>query len=114
MNKAQATVRMAAVQTNSILEIQLREAARQMLVVALRAEADEYIKQAVGERDQNGRQLVVGNGLSQERTLQTSVGTMHIRQPRVDDGREGYHFTSAILPRYVRRTMNIDAMVATL
>ena len=83
MNKAQATVRMAAVQTNSILEIQLRESARQMLVVALRAEADEYIKQAVGERDQNGRQLVVGNGLSQERSLQTSVGTMHIRASRV-------------------------------
>jgi len=114
MNKAQATVRIDTVQTNSILETQVRIAAREMLVVALREEADAYITQAQSARDSGGRQLVVGNGLSQERTIQTSIGTMHVRQPRVHDGRDGYHYTSAILPPYVRRTMNIDAIVATL
>ena len=69
-----------------------------MLVAALRAEADEYIRQAFCERDEHGRQVVVGNGLSQERTLQTSMGTMPIRQPRVDDWSDCYQFTSAILP----------------
>jgi len=114
MNKAQATVRMESVQTNSVLEITLRSAAREMLEIALRAEADAYIRQAQSERDDRQRQMVVGNGLGQERTVQTSVGTMNVRQPRVHDRREGHHFTSAILPPYVRRTMQIDAMVATL
>lgn len=114
MNKAQATVRMESVQTNSILETTLREAAREMLAVALRIEADDYMEQAKSERDAQNRRMVVGNGLTQERTIQTSIGTLSVRQPRVNDRREGYHFTSAILPSYVRRTMQIDAMVATL
>jgi transposase-like protein len=114
MNKAQATVRMDTVQTNSLLEAQLRTAAQEMLVVALRVEADAYITQARSARDGEGRQQVVGNGLSQERTIHTSIGTMHVRQPRVHDRRNGYHYTSALLPPYVRRTMQIDAMVATL
>jgi transposase-like protein len=38
---------------------------------------------------------------------------LKVRQPRVDDRRQGHTYTSAILPPYIRRTMNIDAMVAT-
>jgi len=114
MNKAQATVRIDSVQTKSILEQHIRTAAQEMLVIALRAEADAYIRQAQHARDADGRQLVVGNGLSQEHTVQTTIGTMHVRQPRVHDSREGHHYTSAIFPPYVRRTLNIDAMVATL
>jgi len=114
MNRAKATVRIETVQTNSVLEVTLREAAREMLSVALRIEADDYLRRAESERDSSNRRMVVGNGLSQERTVQTSVGTLKVRQPRVDDRRQGHTYTSAILPPYIRRTMNIDAMVATL
>lgn len=114
MNKAQAMVRMESVQTDSHLETVLRQAAQEMLAVALRAEADAYLEQAQMARDARNRRLVVGNGLSQERTVQTSLGTLKVRQPRIDDARAGHQFTSAILPPYVRRTMQIDALVATL
>lgn len=114
MNKAQAMVRIESAQGNSVLETMVRQAARQMLMEALRVEADEYIQQAAAERDGDGHRLVVGNGLTRERTVQTTIGTVTVRQPRVHDRREGEHFTSAILPPYVRRTMQIDAMVAVL
>lgn len=114
MNKAQAMVRIESVQAQSILEAAMREAAQRMLVEGLRAEADAYIAEAQAHRDTEGRRLVVGNGLSQERTVQTTIGTVKVRQPRVDDQREGHHFSSAILPPYIRRSMNVDGMVAVL
>lgn len=114
MNKAQAMVRIESVQGNSVMEVMVREAAQRMLVEGLRIEADAYIAQAQTQRGEDGRRLVVGNGLSQERTVQTTIGTVTVRQPRVHDRRDGERFTSAILPPYVRRTMEIDAMVAVL
>ena len=114
MNKAKAMVRIESVQGNSVLEMMVRDAAQRMLAEALRIEADAYIQQAETQRSIDGRRLVVGNGLSQERTVQTTIGTVTVRQPRVHDRREGERFTSAILPPYVRRTMQIDAMVAVL
>lgn len=114
MNKAQASVRIESVQEQSLVEIIARDAAQRMLVEALRIEADTYIAEAKAHRDENGRRLVVGNGLSKERTVQTTIGTLKVRQPRVDDRREGHHFSSAMLPPYVRRTMQIDALIAVL
>lgn len=85
-----------------------------MLVEGLHIEADAYIAQAQTQRGADGRRMVVGNGLSQERTVQTTIGTVTVRQPRVHDRRDGERFTSAILLPYVRHTMEIDAMVAVL
>lgn len=66
------------------------------------------------ERDEDNRRLVVRNGLAQERTIQTTVGTLQVRQPRVNDRRDGHQYESVILPKFSRRTMSIDAMVASL
>ncbi len=114
MNKAQAMVCINSVQEQIGLESLIRESAQRMLAVALRAEADAYIKEAVSARDEQGHQMVVGNGLTQQRTVQTSVGTVLVRQPRVYDRRDGHQFTSAILPPYIRRTKDVDAMIALL
>ena len=98
----------------SDLEKLLREGARQMLGVALQAEVAEYIQQHQEERDEHGKRKVVRNGSHPERQLVTGVGKVSVRQPRVDDRREGESFTSAILPRYARRAPSIDALIPAL
>lgn len=98
----------------SDLEGVLREGARRMLEVALRVEVDEYIQQHLEELDEHGKRKVVRNGSHPERELVTGVGKVPMRQPRVDDRREGEKFTSAILPRYARRAPSIDALIPAL
>ena len=98
----------------SDLEKLLREGARQMLEIALQEVVDEYIKQHQEERDEHDCRQVVRNGSHPPRELVTGVGKVAVRQPRVDDRREGASFTSAILPRYARRAPSIDALIPAL
>lgn len=114
MKKAQPMVQIESVQTHSFLEEAVRQMAREMLAVALRAEADDYIERHSHLRDESGRRVVYGNGLAQERTVQTSIGAVKVRQPRVVDKRQDEQFTSLLLPAYVRRTQQIDAMIPVL
>ena len=57
---------------------------------------------------------MVRNGSHPPRQLVTGVGKVPVRQPRVDDRREGESFTSSILPRYARRAPSIDALLPVL
>jgi transposase-like protein len=91
----------------------VREGARRMLAEALQAEVDAYIAAFVGERDGNGRRLVVRNGTHQPREVLTSAGAVEVRVPRVNDKRidpetgERRRFSSAILPPWCRKTPKI-------
>jgi len=96
------------------LEGTLREGARRMLQAALDMEVASYIESCKERRDEKGHREVVRNGHHRERTLVTGVGPIPLRQPRVNDRREGCEFTSSILPRYMRRTPSIDALIPTL
>jgi len=96
------------------LESMLRSGARRMLQAALEMEVASYIKECKDARDEKGHRQVVRNGHHPERALVTGVGKIPIRQPRVNDRREGCQFTSAILPRYMRRTPSIDALIPAL
>ena len=96
------------------LEKLLREGARRMLEVALEVEVAEYVKEHREERDEHDHRQVVRNGSHPERELVTGVGKVPVRQPRVNDRREGEKCTSAILPRYARRAPSIDALIPAL
>ena len=71
----------------SLIDEIVREGARRMLAEALQAEVDAYIARFVGERDENGRRLVVRNGSHQSREVLTSAGAVEVRAPRVNDRR---------------------------
>jgi hypothetical protein len=58
-----------------------------MLAEALQAEIDAYVCQFAGERDENGRRLVVRNGYHQSREVLTSAGAVQVTAPRVNDKR---------------------------
>lgn len=95
-----------------------RDGARRMLMEALELEVAEYIERHQ-ERDENGRALVVRNGLARERHITIGSGTLPIRSPRVNDKRvdgngERARFTSQILPPYMRRSPEVAEVLPIL
>ena len=96
------------------LEEVLRSGAVKMLCAALRYEVDEYIARFAHKVDEQGHRAVVKNGYHPARQVTTGIGKIPVRQPRVHDRREGHHFTSAILPKYARRSPSIDTLIPSL
>ncbi len=96
-----------------------RQGAQKMLAVALEDEVARYVDHQSDERDDAGRRLVVRNGRSPEREIQTGLGGLAVRQPRVNDRRvdedgRRIKFTSKILPPYLRRTKAIEELIPWL
>lgn len=95
----------------------LREGARQMLVKALELEVAEYLQRFEHLCDEAGHRQVVRNGHMPERSIISGLGPIKVRQPRVEDRRaagEREHFSSTILPPYLRRTKNVDELLPWL
>jgi putative transposase len=96
-----------------------REGARRMLAAALEAEVAAYVERFQGERDAEGRALVVRNGRARTRKVTVGSGTVEITAPRINDRRtdaEGQRkrFTSAILPPYMRRSPKVAEVLPIL
>ena len=105
--------------TQDILTEILRKGAQQLLVDAIEQEVQDYIGRYQEQRDENGHRLVVRNGHLPQRTLQTPVGDVEVKQPRVNDKRmdengQRMKFTSNILPPYLRRTKSIEELIPWL
>jgi transposase-like protein len=97
----------------------LRNGAQRMLAAALEAEVESYLAQHADARDEAGHRLVVRNGRCPERAIQTGLGPIEVRRPRVHDRRvdeDGVRiqFTSKILPPYLRRTKSIEELIPWL
>ena len=67
----------------SLIDEIVRDGARRMLAEALQAEVDAYIAAFAGERDENGRRLVVRNGSHQPREVLTSADAVEGSRRRV-------------------------------
>src|SRR5260221_2403221 len=104
----------------SLIDEIVREGARRMLAEALQAEVVAYIAELAGERDENGRRLVVRNGYHQSREVLTSAGAVEVTVPRVNDKRadpvtgERKRFSSAILPPWARKTPKVAEVLPLL
>jgi transposase-like protein len=97
----------------------LRQGARRLLTAALEAEIETFLKQYKDIPDDNGCQRVVRNGYLPEREIQTGIGQVAVKAPRIRDQQpdpcEGrIRFTSAILPPYLRRTKSIEIFLPWL
>ena len=97
-----------------------REGARRMLATAMEAEIAVFIEQFAEERLPDGRQRVVRHGYGPEREIQTGIGPLAVRRPKVrdraasGDGGERIRFTSHLLPRWARRSRSLDALLPVL
>jgi putative transposase len=109
-----------AIATTPVLDQVLREGARRMLQHAIEREVADYVEAHADERDGQGHRLVVRNGHLPPRDLQTPVGPLRVEQPRVDDrrtddaGNRLFRFTSAILPKYLRKSKSIEELIPWL
>jgi len=97
----------------------LRQGARRLLTAALEAEIDVFVNQYRDIQDDQGLQRVVRNGYLPEREIQTGIGQVPVKAPRVRDRqpdlRKGrIRFTSAIVPPYLRRTKSIETLLPWL
>src|SRR5438552_1839463 len=106
--------------SGSVLDEIVREAAREMLAVALQAEVSAYIDAHAEEVDEKGHRLVVRNGHHNEREVITAAGPVPVRAPRVNDKRtdpatgEGKRFASAILPAWARKSPRVAEVLPLL
>lgn len=91
-----------------------REGARRLLTQALGLEVEDYINRHGEEVDDAGRRLVVRNGHGKPRTVTMGSGSVTLRAPRVDDGRDGEKFISAILPPYLRKSPKVESLLPVL
>ena len=101
-------------QSESALDEIVREGARRMLQTALEAEVADYIGRHSDLVDGVGHRLVVRNGHHDERQVQTGAGNLAVQQPRINDKRPDHHFTSNILPPYMRKSPKLEALIPAL
>lgn len=93
----------------------LKSGAQQLLQVAIEAEVQEFMLQFQDRLLEDGRAAVVRNGYQPERNLQTGIGPVTVKVPKVRsrDG-EPVTFRSALVPPYVRKTKSLEAALPWL
>ena len=82
----------------------LREGARTLLAQAIEAEVAEFLAGHAEQRDARGR----------VRLVQTGIGGVPVKAPRVRDRAGELRFTSSILPPYLRRTKTMEELLPWL
>jgi transposase-like protein len=92
----------------------LRSGARELLQQAVEAEVAEFVARHLELKDERERQRVVRNGYRPERNIQTGIGEVAVKAPRVRDRAGEIKFSSGILPAYLRRTRSIEELLPWL
>lgn len=93
----------------------LRDGARQLIRQAVEAELAEYLEQFIDRLLDDDRAAVVRNGYQPEREIQTGLGPVKVKVPKVrsKDGTP-VTFRSALVPPYVRKTRFLEAALPWL
>ncbi len=112
---------------NNVIELEGREAsvdpltelllagAHKLIYQAVEAELQELLDQHAERRTESGHAGVVRNGYLPERELQTSMGPVTVKIPKVRAKTgEPVTFQSALVPPYVRKTKSLEAALPWL
>ena len=97
----------------------LRRGARQLLAQAVEMEVSAFLAAHEELTDAAGRRRLVRHGRLPEREIQTGIGPVAVRCPRVrdrgaGDGGPAIRFSSTILPPYLRRTRSLEELLPWL
>ncbi len=92
----------------------LKQGAQQLLAKAIEAELQELLACYVDVKI-DGKQAVVRNGHLPERTIQSGLGDIAVKVPKVRD-RSGQRikFNSTLVPPYLKRTKNVEEFIPWL
>ena len=92
----------------------LKKGAQQLLAQAIEAELAILLEKYENETI-NGLKRVVRNGYQPERNIQTGLGDIEVKVPKVRDRKnEGVKFNSSLVPPYLKRTKNIEELIPWL
>ena len=97
----------------------LRGGARRLLAQAVELEAEAFLA-AMGElKLPDGRDRLVRHGHDPERLIQTGIGPVQVSRVKIRDrgavrAANRVRFSSAILPKWARRTRSLDALLPIL
>lgn len=93
----------------------LRNSAQQLLQMALEAEVENFIESYKDKKLSTGHRQIVRNGYLPARSIQTGIGSINTKVPRVRNrGDDEISFTSSFIPSYMRRTVTIDVLLPLL
>ena len=93
----------------------LRTGAQQLITTAVEAELESFLAQFASARTAAGHAGVVRNGHHPERRVQTGIGPVSVRIPKVRSKTgEPVTFRSALVPPYVRKTRTLEAALPWL
>jgi putative transposase len=93
----------------------LRQGAQRLLAQAIEVKVTILLTQYAHRHDAEGRQAIVRNGYLPEREVQTGIGAVRVKVPRVRDrSGAGIRFHSALLPPYIRRSKSLEAFLPWL
>src|SRR3712207_2925318 len=97
----------------------LRSGARRLLKQASEAEVEAFLAAQKELKLPDGRDRVVRHGHGPARTIQTGIGSVEVKRVKVRDraggpAAERIRFTSALVPRWARRTTSLDALLPIL
>jgi len=92
----------------------LKRGAQQLLAKAVEAEVTELLDQYSALKVE-GKKALVRNGHLPERTIQTGLGDIPVKVPKVRDrSGKGIKFNSSLIPPYLKRTRAIEEFIPWL
>jgi len=93
----------------------LRSGAHKLIEQAIEAELQELLCQYAGQQSDSGHAAVVRNGYLPERAIQTGIGPVTVKVPKVRSRTgEAVTFRSALVPPYIRKTRTLEAAIPWL
>ena len=97
----------------------LRSGARRLLEQAIEAEVEAFLASKRDLKLADGRDRLVRHGHGPERMIQTGIGAIEVQRVKIRDRAPGpagerIRFSSALLPRWARRTTSLDALLPIL
>ena len=93
----------------------IRNGARDLIAKAVEAELETLLGEYSSHRLEDGRAAVVRNGYLPGRTVQTGIGDVEVRVPKVRDrSGGGVKFNSSLLPPYLKRAKNVEELLPWL
>lgn len=95
----------------------LRQGAQKLLGVAVEVEVAEFLSKYRGLTTDEDKRRFVRNGYLPERAIQTGIGDVLVKVPRVRDRafkKDGLTFGSSVIPKYLRRTGDMNELLPLL
>jgi putative transposase len=93
-----------------------KKGAKEMLAAALELEVQAFLEAHRNDKTPAGESRLIRNGYLPERPIQTGIGSIEVKVPRVRDrnSEEKVKFSSSIVPPYLRRSKSVEEFLPLL